>query len=383
MMNEIKNACEKSGRTFRLMTTDPQEESHYFNPLQGFYPISEASGKTASTLVGSLGLDHGLGYGRGHFSQQNISVALDALEDLKDRVVLRPTLEEFAKAVRRISRNQKGAGAELASVLRLLSTYEKLDSNVGPGIDIAEAIERREIVYFYVETLFQPAVRSVGAFAIFAIIGEMIRRSRLGLEPRHSLIVIDELATIARLSAYAEILTLVRKHNVSLLMANQSTSQLEATDMNLANIIRENSMTRVYLTPIADDEASLQLESKDVVRNRASRTSSGFFSESTTERDEVEPVLTRNEIKEVSATAFHGFAIFDDGTGHQDPIPFSFEPPTLSDHVAQSRKPIPRRAMPTVQTPKRQQNPQRVQEVRSLIEALMRTEEWKPSQGKA
>lgn len=158
----------------------------------------------------------------------------------------------------------------------------------------------------------------LGAFAIFAIIGEMIRRSRLGLEPRHSLIVIDELATIARLSAYAEILTLVRKHNVSLLMANQSTSQLEATDMNLANIIRENSMTRVYLTPIADDEASLQLESKDVVRNRASRTSSGFFSESTTERDEVEPVLTRNEIKEVSATAFHGFAIFDDGTGHQD-----------------------------------------------------------------
>jgi hypothetical protein len=69
------------------------EDTAYFNPLQGFYPISESTGKIASTLVGSLGLDYGLGYGKGHFSQQNISVALDAIERLKELGILKPSLE--------------------------------------------------------------------------------------------------------------------------------------------------------------------------------------------------------------------------------------------------------------------------------------------------
>lgn len=380
MMNSIRLGCEKKGRRFRLFSIDPSEDTAYFNPLQGFYPISESIGKIASTLVGSLGLDHGLGYGKGHFSQQNISVALDAIERLKGQGNLNPSLEQLSKEVSRISNRLKNSGAELAAILRLLATYEKLDTNLGDGLDIAETIENRECVYFYVETLFQPAVRSIGSFAMFSVIVEMIRRIRAGKDYRHALIAVDELATISRLSAFSEILTLVRKHDVSLMLANQSTSQLEAADASLPAIVRENATTRIYLTPFGDDEAALQMESKDVVRNQESRTSGSFFDQSTTEREVVEPTLTRNEIKDISDSAFHGFLMHQDGKGHQNPVPFRFEPPSLAEYRHLSRLPIPRLTK-KVAVATKVQNPKRVQEVRDLMAALKRQEEWKPSAG--
>lgn len=382
LMNSVRLACEQKGRPFELFSIDPTEDTAYFNPLQGFYPIDESTGKIASTLVGSLGLDHGLGYGKGHFSQQNISVALDAIEALGNRGILRPTLDQLASEVARISNRKKNSGAELAAILRLLSTYQKLDTNLGTGIDIAESIENLECVYFYVETLFQPGVRSMGSFAIFSVIVEMIRRIRSGKEYRHALIAVDEMATIARLSAFSEILTLVRKHDVSLMIANQSTSQLEAADPSLPAIVRENSTTRIYLTPLGDDEASIQLESKDIVRNQESRTSAGFFSQSTTEREVVEPKLTRNEIKDVSDSAFHGFLMHTDGKGHQNPLPFRFEPPDLAEYRRLSRLPIPQLTKKAaVAVAMKVRNPKRVQEVRDLMAALKRQEEWKPSAG--
>lgn len=379
LWNTIREACSDLGRSFQTVSMDSAEETRLFNPLQGFDTTGVDVVRNAVTLVGGLGLDYGAGYGRGFFSAQNLEMALRAFERLSSPNRPPFQLEELSDTVTRMANRKRGEPTELSLALRLLSSYSKLDTDGAIGMNIAEGIEQNSVMYFFLDTLFQGPVRSVGTFAAFSAIMAMMRRKREGGDDRRLLIAIDEFASVARVPGFTDAIPQMVKFGASFLLVHQSESQLIVNgDRSLSDIVLENCHTRVYLTSIGIDEVNLQRESGIKTETQQSRTESGFFSSSVTERDIEAFDLSINRIKEISSTAFQGFLMQRDGKGFQNPIPFQFPPPPLSEHTRLASLAIPRQqnAQVTVQRGNRVDEAwaRRIQEA---IEQAKRLEDWR------
>lgn len=379
LWNTLREECQARGRSFQTVSMDPGEDTLAFNPLQGFDTTGTDVVRNAVTLVGGLGLDYGAGYGRGFFSAQNLEIALRAFEKLSSPNRPPFQLEELAETVTRMSNRKRGEPTELALALKLLSSYSKLDTEGRQGLDIAEGIEQKSVMYFFMDTLFQGPVRSVGTFAAFTAIMAMMRRKRDGLSNRQLLIPIDEFASVARVPGFVDAIPQMLKFGAAFLLVHQSESQLIVNgDRSLSDIVFENCATRIYLTCVGDDEVNLQRESSTSIATQESRTESGFFNSSVTQRDVESFDLEINRIKEVSSTAFQGFLMQRDGKGFQNPLPFRFDPPPLVEHTRLASLPIPRHQKSTSKNPLPSGPDQAwVKRIRTAIDKSKQLEDWR------
>lgn len=326
--NMFWNAAESAARTnrkFRYLTLDPDLDSFFFPPFQALSRTERNVIRVAQMLIRAFHMEHGLVYGGNYFSQQNLAALLRVARRLAKE---KPdsTLEDVARYLddpknRKLFRDAD----QVRMTFGFLLEYPQLSAHPNPEkvIDLHRALDPNspaELIYFFCPTLEEPITAPlVGGLLLYSAIAVATYRKKHGLPLRRIRILIDEFQEIVGRSL-AALLAQSRKFNISLCLANQSTSQLKNRDLSLADAVFEGCAVRQYYTVSGEDDVRvLQSLSKDKIRSLGGGTTRGLQSTQSF-RDVILPSIERDETLEVSSTFGRSYFVFSTGSGYQAPI---------------------------------------------------------------
>src|SRR5206468_1879984 len=121
--------------------------------------------------------------------------------------------------------------------------------------------------------------------------------------------------------SFAALLAQSGKFGLTLIMANQTTSQLENRDTSLAQVVFDNTHVKQYFTVTTEEDIrQLQLLSKERKVLIEGWSSGPDPSRTVTAHAVLLPRLRHNRILETSSRFGHSFLVLDDGDGHHEPI---------------------------------------------------------------
>jgi hypothetical protein len=318
----VRAEANRQGRTFRYLTLDPDLDTYYFPPFQAVPTGERNIIRICQMLVQAFHMDHGLVYGGHYYTQQNMGALLRVARKLTQQNT-NPTLYDAARYLDdpRHRRQFKDAD-QVRMTFDFLLEYPQLDRTKSPKreIDMGRALSHSEVIYFFTPTLTEPmTARLVAGLGLYTLISAAMQRTKQGKPKRIARVLIDEFQELAGRS-FAALMAQSRKFGISLILANQSTSQLENRDLDLADIVFEGTPVKQYYTSAGcRDTEVLQSLSKDTTRAVVSE-SEKQMAMTTTIRHEVVPRLKRDTILDVSNCFGHSFVIINDGRGHRDPI---------------------------------------------------------------
>lgn len=356
--NVFWNAYEialRTKRRFRFLTLDDQLESYCFPPFQAVPRRGANVIRISQMLMRSFHMEHGLVYGGNYYSQQNLAALLRAAKKLASENS-DATLEDVARYLEDPkNRRQFKDADQVRMTFDFLLEYEQLkrDDDPDKNIDVNRALdptEPPELIYFFCPTLEEPLTAPlVGGLALCTIIAVAIARKKHGLNLRRARVFIDEFQEIVGRSL-AALLAQSRKFNLSLFLANQSSSQLENRDLSLADAVFEGCQVRQYYTVCGEDDTRLlQSLSKDKIKTLGGGTARGLQS-SQNFRETIVPSLERDQTLEVSSRFGRSYLVVNDGAAYRAPIVLE-QAHRFPDY---SKKPMPLRAVaasPANQTP--------------------------------
>ncbi|MCI0335389.1 MAG: type IV secretory system conjugative DNA transfer family protein [Planctomycetes bacterium] len=334
LFNAVRVAANDRGRKFRYFALDPRK-SYYFDPFQSVTADEFRAVRICTLLVEAFHLDHGLMYGGAYFTQRAVSALLRVAERaIQSRRAGRTTgLQDIADYLDRHRERDEDA---IRLTLQALLRYENLmptvqDPNV---IDMARAIKEREVIYFFVPTIGESTTaRQIAGLGLYTTLNAAMKlASERPLQERakplpHCFLFCDEVQEIAGRS-FASLLAQTAKHGVSIIMANQTTEQLNTRDLDLADVVRDNTLAKVYFTVTGkrdiEELQTFSREDRDLLRSES--ISGGQYLERgliSPERrgfsEYVVPMLRKDTILDTSATFGQAFVIVDDGRGHREP----------------------------------------------------------------
>ena len=157
--------------------------------------------------------------------------------------------------------------------------------------------------------------------------------------------------------------------------------------MDMAQVVRDNCSIKVLFNCDEEDFPEILSYSKDDPNaSRSSDTYGQFFDGSHSEQEIQEPRLKRDEIIEVNSTFGEAFLIFNDGTGHREPLRIKMRfPTTKAKYDELSNKPIPKKSPAAAATtassvaPASRPDPgreKRLAELRQLMNAIRADQRW-------
>lgn len=279
LFEEARISAERHNLGFRWFSTVPHESTFAFNPLNQSH-LRDFPGLSLATIYNSaLGLEYGPGYGRSHFSEQNLQLLLRLFVESDDEIrsfcqfndELRRRLKEGAsrKSGRKRSNDREplfstprhqDASLDIESKLRKLSMIEAL--NVRPGesfrgvlpsdklaamnrhaIDMVDVVKYPQVVYFNLPSSLSSSIdREVGRLALFALMtaGQVTHAS----ERRRVYVVIDEFQELVS-TEIRKFFDQARNKQIAIIAANQSDAQLDAVDRTLRRAIADNVGLRI------------------------------------------------------------------------------------------------------------------------------------------
>lgn len=319
----VREQADAEQRRFRFLTLDPDLDSYSFPPFQAVPMGASNIIKISQLLISALHLEFGLAYGGSYFSQQNLAALLQVARKLV-RGGGNPSLEDVARYLDDPANRREFKDAQqVRMTFDFLLEYPQLQSVADPEreIDIARAIEESEVVYFFCPTLSEPiTARLVAGLGLYTTIHAAIQRTKRGEERRRVRIVIDEFQEIVGRSL-AALLAQSRKFGLSsLILSNQSTSQLVSRDLSLADQVFEGTALKQYFTCLGEDVEELQSLSKLKSQYLFGRTSGGMAQSSISQREELVPTLERDTILDVTNTFGRSIVVINDGSGHTEPV---------------------------------------------------------------
>lgn len=325
LFNFVKREAERLGRRFRFLSLSPNDDSDYFDPFQSL-PAGERNVIRITTLlIEAFNLDNGLVYGGQYFTAQNLAALLSVVRKLSKEEGKRLTLQDVALYLDREARTKKIRDADqIRMTFDFLLEYPQLlvDEKTDPNlcIDMARALADGEVMYFFVPTLSEmTTARQIAGLGLYNLVYAAMQRSRNGLPNARVWTLIDEFHELTG-RAFEALLAQSAKFGVSLILANQTTSQLESRDSSLHQIVFDNAHVKLYLTVTCKrDIEDLQGLSEDRVKMLPGMSSKQFVT-AVSEHAVEKPLLSRNEILDISSTAGHGILILDEGHGHHEPI---------------------------------------------------------------
>ncbi len=346
--HRLREATRRVGRQFRFLSTNPADDWDTFEPLQAVTPLDEVGVvKASSLLVSSLSLDYGEGFGKAYFGKINYSIFHAAFSDLLAAGTLCPKFREF---LRYVARSARRAGIRDVSEAQLaaesLLSYPQFDEAEDPDrrIVASRAIDEGETIYGFLPTLLEPPTRMMLALLVWSLVLEAMRRTYAGLPPKRVFIVIDEFAAVAAAKAFSDLLTLARKYHISLILLNQTSTQLVSRDRDLRPVLFDNTALKVWFTPLGDDIDLLRSLSRDVTKSRGKTVSSRGLSGSVSLGEVYEPMLERNDALDTTFRGLEAFVIANEFTGHREPIRLRFIPEvSREEHARLSNTPLPKR----------------------------------------
>ncbi|MBL9165476.1 MAG: type IV secretion system DNA-binding domain-containing protein [Planctomycetaceae bacterium] len=249
-----------------------------------------------------------------------------------------------------VQRHQKGEFTGLADIADYLDRHREKDedqirmtfqfllhyaqlmpaANDPNVIDMALAIINREVTYFFCPTMGEATTaRQIAGLGIYTLVNAAMQLAaklapHLREQPLpHIWMFIDEFQEIVG-KAFAAFLAQAAKHGISAILANQTTNQLETKELSIADIVRDNTLAKLYFTVTGKrDIEELQGYSGDDRETLKSRSSMPLQLSMGGERigttETIVPKLRKDEILDTSATFGQFFAVIDDGKGHREP----------------------------------------------------------------
>jgi hypothetical protein len=380
--------AQRPKRRFRFLALDPDLESYFFPPFQAV-PAGETNViRISQMLISAFHLEYGLAYGGSYFSQQNLAALLQVARKLVTEGGS-PTLEDVARYLDDPANRREFKDAQqIRMSFDVLLEHMQLQSVGEPEreIDMARALEDSEVIYFFCPTLLEPmSARLVAGLGLYTAVNAAVQRFKPPKrEPRCVRIIVDEFQEIVGRSL-AALLAQSRKFGVSLILANQSSAQLESHDLSLADQVFEGTAIKQYFTSLGDDVEVLQSLSRTKSQPLTARTMAGLAQSSVSQREQLVPTLERDTILDVTYTFGRSFVVVNDGRGHKEPIvvdqthdtpdhsnrPMPVRTQPLTVKAAHERVPVGKR-VPLDDPPRRERH----DAIRELIRAKLDAERW-------
>ena len=355
MFHAVRMAALRKGRRFRFFSVQQNHASDYFDPLQALLREEIRNPQLASMFVEAFNLDYGLRYGAQYFTEQNLSSFLSAIRFYRRFHNFAPTLQSFYEFLKDNQQRSEFRNAEqILMCISFLLDYPQLnlrqpDPLADDHIYMPRVLEESAVVYFFLPTLNESAfVREIAGLALYSLLASAMERENSGrnaTDPRQAWVIVDEFHELVGAS-FANLLAQSRKFGLGLILANQSTVQLDNKDVNLAALVEENTAIRQYFTVTAHDIPELQRLSgeEDVIRQTVT---SGIRSASVSQTWTREPSLELNKILAASGQRQDCFLIVRDGKGAARPrhavalYPMSYDEYRRLRHLPLPRRPAP------------------------------------------
>lgn len=242
--------AERAGRTFKYFTNRIHCSTYLFNPFTTLSLQHLSVNQLCEIFLQSLGLEHGLGYGRSYFSR----VARDWLSQQLEG----PPIESFEQLLARAQDQTHFASAkhqqdayELVSVVRTLAKVPQLnviDADDHPAaahaIHLPTVLADAQIVYFYLPAAIEAAsVREIANLVVHSLL-----TSADGLQARTGrvapgLLVIDEFQRMVS-RGFDVFLQQARSLGLGTVLSHQTISDLKSPDIDLRPLVQANTRTK-------------------------------------------------------------------------------------------------------------------------------------------
>ncbi len=330
LFNAVRKKAKTLGRTFSYFSLDPKC-SHYFDPFQSVKSDELRVIRICNLLVEAMHLDYGLVYGGSYYTQRNLAGLLRVADRaVQARQAGRTTgLRDIAEYLD--SHREKDEDSIRMAFMFLLR-YEQLmpaagDVNV---IDLARAITERHVVYFFTPTMGEASTaRQLAGLGLYTTVNAAMQlASQRPAADRdrplpHCWVFCDEFQEIAG-RAFSALLAQASKFGLSLILANQTTTQLESKELSIADIVRDNTLAKIYFTVTGkrdiDELQTFSGEDRDLLYSKSTTPMQlSLTGAKEGEAEYITSTLRKNEILDASATFGQAFAIIDDGRGHREP----------------------------------------------------------------
>lgn len=351
-------------RTFRFLSLKQDDDWDYFDPFQVVPEGERDLIRLAQVLIEAFNQDYGLVYGASYYSMKSLS----ALMRVADKVVQQSKGDSYMDfhEVGRYLQSEHKPDRDEASIrmaFQFLMNYEQLrrpraESRHQSQINWRRALDDSEVVYFFCPSMGQATTaRQVAGLGLYTLLATAQLRkdsgANQGAANRHAWVIVDEFQELAGRS-FASLLAQSSKFGISLILANQTTTQLESRDVNLADVVRDNTLAKIYFTVTGkqdfDDLLGFSQEDPQLLPYQdESETEQYGFSKSKVKmsRHRMTTKLKKDEILSTSSTNNNCYLILDDGSGHREPLRLFTDYTIFPDQYQQFKnEPVPKRTAP-------------------------------------
>ncbi|MBX3412410.1 MAG: TraM recognition domain-containing protein [Pirellulales bacterium] len=335
LFHATRDAAQKAGRKFRWFTIVPDDSSYVFNPFTQSHWSQLSPEQCTQVILQALSLDYGIGYGRGFFSAMNETVLLRLLREYE--------INSFEALYRKLedSAPTKAAGGQatdlrdarhLTALVNRLSAAHALNLTEQDladkpeawdnAIDMPTLFDESQVVYFTLpsplEPVGAPAIAKLALYSLFTAAAQ-----RTG-KRKQVYVFIDEFQQVIS-DSIKLILEQARSKGVSLILAHQTTGQLDRNGTDLAETV--DSCTAFKQNLKASDtkaakrlaegsgEASYQMFNTSY-RVPPSGNMDNLMPETVDVVETIRPRLEPNTIIEVSADSSASMVRFTEGSGY-------------------------------------------------------------------
>jgi hypothetical protein len=106
-------------------------------------------------------------------------------------------------------------------------------------------------------------------------------------------------------------------------LANQSTTQLETKELSIADVVRDNTLAKVYLTMTGkrdfEKRQTFSDEDRDVLYSKSTMPMQLMLVAREGASQFITPMMRKRTILDTSGALGQAFAIIEDGKGHREP----------------------------------------------------------------
>ena len=322
LFEEARASAKTTGSTFKWFTSESGESTFVFNPLVQSHMASLTPVELADIYTRAMGLDHGEGYGRIHFSRANRAPLLKLLQ-------LEPEIDSFEQLARGLrdrkdelfpSRRGAEHADDLYAVVDTLALIDALNvTSPRPGsdavsqplsddrrrklmesaINMQDALEKPSVYYFKLPgALHSSSDREIGKFALNALLTAAYKRKGT----KHPVyLVIDEFQMLVS-EDISVVLEQARSMGIYVILSNQSPSQLKKVGADVLSSIEANTaFQQIFSIHDPDYRKVLGALSGETVYVFTSTSYRDDGGESMSFRQDIGPEFRTNDFMRMSA----------------------------------------------------------------------------------
>lgn len=264
----VRKEATKARRRFKHFTNQLGLSSYLFNSFQQMNSRTTSVSQQVETIMESLRLNHGDGYGARYFSIQGRQWLSNTVRRWPN-IASFEELREKAKPEFFKNESEMDRCRELISVVEQVAEVTAMNWKPKPGesnqplkdaIFMPDVVRNKEVVYFMLPALGETStVKEIANLALYSIVTAVKQYHEEGGRGR-TYLIIDEFQQMAS-EGFKLILRQARKFGLCLILANQSEADLMTRQANrLLDVVRTNTQTKIYMS--VDEQNTVKMLEK-------------------------------------------------------------------------------------------------------------------------